>query len=115
MPTRPDKLVVYHTIISLLDIIHRPVFIQKQRFRDWIGNIPINYVCQKCSSEPVLFSTYDGSQNRHARDLKSYTGLFFHKFAYSRYDIPSDMFQTDNTKFYSSPLQELESGYLLSH
>jgi hypothetical protein len=43
----------------------------------------------------VLFSTYGGHQNRHTGVATKHTGNFFCKISYSRYDVTSEVFQTN--------------------
>jgi hypothetical protein len=37
-------------------------------------------------------------RNRHTADLVEHTGLFFSKVAYSRHDVPPEMFQAESRK-----------------
>jgi hypothetical protein len=45
------------------------------------------------SSLEVIFSTYNGNQNRHTEDIGEHTGLFFHTITYSKYAVPWKTFQ----------------------
>lgn len=48
-------------------------------------------------SYEVIFSSYDGHQSHRTRDHVEYTGLFFCKMTYLKYDAPSETFQTAGT------------------
>lgn len=48
-------------------------------------------------SYEVIFSSYDGHQSHHTRDHVEYTGFFFCKIMYLKYDAPSETLQTAST------------------
>jgi hypothetical protein len=50
-------------------------------------------VMSSLGGSEILFSAYNGNQNRHTRDAAKYTGLSSIRLpAPSRYDIPSQVF-----------------------
>jgi hypothetical protein len=51
-------------------------------------------VISSIESYSILFSTHKGKQNHHTTDLVESTGNLFRKVAYTKYDVPSEMFQT---------------------
>jgi hypothetical protein len=50
-----------------------------------------DYIMSSLESYRIMFSTYDGNQNLHTKELTEYTGLFFFKVAYSRFEVLSEM------------------------
>jgi hypothetical protein len=57
----------------------------------------ISIIISSLESYHILFSTYDAKQNHHPRELLEHTELFSCKNTYSKYGIPSEIFQTDIT------------------
>jgi hypothetical protein len=50
-------------------------------------------------SNLIVFLGYNGNQNHHTNDLVEHTGLSVRKAAYSRYDVTTKMFYTDNNNY----------------
>lgn len=62
----------------------------------------------------ILFSIYDGKQNNDTGDFAEHRELVFHKAAYSRYLVSSNMFQTRYLIYHPPPLFEAQLIQTLS-
>jgi hypothetical protein len=66
--------------------LHKNIFDVASSDSDTAQYVDIRILLRLC------FLTHNGDQNHHTKDLVKYIGLIFCKFAYSRNDILSDVF-----------------------